>query len=601
MLNRPPSGDRDYPPERASLKTPPSSCTPPRDVENGLLMKPPTVPSQSAQLSPSPDFMLCDRLGDAFGVEEESMMQSFKMEGSPMICGGSLGAMGFSASGSFGIASPGVNLDAMQLDGIRMHHDQHMHHPYMLSSMQLGPSAADHVFHGSMLATSVDQGYDGDISLNDTSFGEYIYKLESPESAVGFDTSAFAQAAYPIGEPALGTGNSSAESSQATTEAWTPTPDPVGFNDAVMVYSGSGSDGDTFCNPHLPPLPQLTFTPPPLRPAPEFAFNQDRHQLATMPAVLDRPAAIMATLDPHKVSLYHDPQQNSAATIPNVLPNSPNSPASSFDPRSSMTPEHIFAAAEPAVPATPVAVSTPVARTNARKSNTKAPIRIKIAARKPAAPKKRVTPAIAPRPLEAELSHDCADSGCTSEHVPNDVSSSIQYSQQQPQERFFPNFDAAIAATANSIAAVAEAATTTTNDQNPPARARAARKPAKPRAPKKPAAPKPKRTRSYKPSTKPKGPAIRYPCLHPGCNKTFSSPHNLNEHGQVHDPNREKEFKCPIAQCVAEEREYYFLRDLRRHNRKYHPDPVLNAWLEKYALEQMQLRAEAKAKARAEA
>ncbi|KAJ1029684.1 hypothetical protein NDA13_002927 [Ustilago tritici] len=54
-------------------------------------------------------------------------------------------------------------------------------------------------------------------------------------------------------------------------------------------------------------------------------------------------------------------------------------------------------------------------------------------------------------------------------------------------------------------------------------------------------------------------------CLHPGCKKTFSSTHNLQEHAQIHQFPRVRTYEC--QDCGSP---YFYKRDLQRHIRKKH-------------------------------
>ncbi|KAJ9478271.1 C2H2-type domain-containing protein [Pseudozyma hubeiensis] len=60
-------------------------------------------------------------------------------------------------------------------------------------------------------------------------------------------------------------------------------------------------------------------------------------------------------------------------------------------------------------------------------------------------------------------------------------------------------------------------------------------------------------------------------CHQPGCGKTFSSQHNLNEHRQVHEYPRVQRYFCREDQCALETKGFNFKRDLTRHYRQKHP------------------------------
>ncbi|CDS82073.1 uncharacterized protein SPSC_02893 [Sporisorium scitamineum] len=570
-LNRPPYGDLHHTPELTTCETPPSSYTSWRHVEGSSLFKPPTVPSHPAKLSLSPSFTPLNQVMGQFGVEDDAMPQSTKVEGSPGMDDGEFTITGF--SGTFDVASPRADSEATRLDQVYLQHVQHMPSSSLPSYTELGPSTAVHVFYSGVPAVSIDQGYEGDNSTEVSSFGDYFHKLESPEFT-GFDTSAFDQLAHPNEEASTFMGSTASESSQTTNEMWTPTAGSNGFNDIPMAQDTS-IDGDAFRNALLPTVPPLSYPAPLLRSEPEFAFNP-----AATPEAINKPAANTVSLDPSEVALYHNPDQNNAATISPAPSASTISPAAFID-LSALAP------AEPVVHLSSAATSTPVHRIGGRKPNTKAPTKVKKVVRKPATQTKSSTPADLSLPIEAELSHDCGDSGCSSPHVAHTSSASTHFNQPQTtQHRSYPRSSAA--PTVNNVPAPSSSSNNiiaTNNDAAPP---RATRKPklltVKPTA---------KRARTCKP--KPKGAiAMRYACL--DCNKTFSSQHNLREHRQVHVLPRVKEFKCPVPECEAVPREYFFLRDLRRHFRKTHAcSPGLFARLEEWAEEEVLLKAQVKA------
>ncbi|TKY86797.1 hypothetical protein EX895_004438 [Sporisorium graminicola] len=561
-VNRPPSGDRNYLPEWATLNTSPSSCTPPNELEDRSLVMPPTVPTQPVPSCPSSVL-----IHDPFSTEEHSTVLPHKMEQPPMLETDYFGTA--EVSGTFDVTPTGGEFRSMRSDYVDMQHDQNMHslNPNVLPSTQIGPSVEYHIFQGDKQQAGIDPCYGGDVSLCDTSLWEYIHKWESPDFN-GFEDPSYTFAWHSNEEPSLFSGSLASESSKATTEAWTPPTDPMGISDTVMMPDPCGSDVHEAYSPIMHISTPLSFPQPTLRSVPEVAFNQDRRELATTPAALCRHTAVPATLDPLKVALYHIPQQINDAPGPTVLP------LSSVDVCSSLAPPRTVAPSEPAVQAAPVAASTHTHRTTARKPNKKAPIRIENAARQPASQQTWSKAATAPQPLDGELSHDCGGSGCGSQHDPHNDSASTGLDLLHGQHGSLihvelpPSIPATCTVFNNAIASNSNVSGATNTTLLPRAPRERQLKPTGKLTP--------KRMRTSKSTRKPKL-SVRYPCGMPGCSKTFSSAHNLNEHGQVHVFPRVKEFKCPLPACVAELREYYFKRDLRRHNRKVHPDLVLNA------------------------
>ncbi|GAC96330.1 hypothetical protein PHSY_003910 [Pseudozyma hubeiensis SY62] len=94
------------------------------------------------------------------------------------------------------------------------------------------------------------------------------------------------------------------------------------------------------------------------------------------------------------------------------------------------------------------------------------------------------------------------------------------------------------------------------------------------------AVPKKKSTGREQGTAKPKPPpkrrskskaGPRLTCHQPGCGKTFSSQHNLNEHQQVHEYPRVQRYFCREDQCALEVKGFNFKRDRMRHYRQKHP------------------------------
>ena len=602
LLNRPPSGGRDRPPELATLDTPPSSCEPPSIPEDASLLKPPTVPSQVARRSLSPTLMPLGAVRGPFTSEGESMRKAFKTESSP-IMGNDPYASRFRASGHFDIFHAGATFEAMTIGEVGVQNSVYLSSPSFFSDTQSSSSSAGQIACGPTLEFQSDASYDGDVALGDMSLSEYLCKLESPE-VKGFDACGAVQTSYPSEEPALVTGSSASEYSIATDDNWFRMLDPVGDGDALTVPSSGDSGGGSFYEP-------VTFSPPPLSfPSPVLPIgcnpSRDVGQLNAGSIALENASAGSSAFVADKVSLYHAPQQSNCQSIITV----PSQPvAVSIAP--APDPAYFGTSASP-VPADDVEQAVPVksaARGRARKVTVnRAPIKIRISKRqKQVGQPQRSQVTIAPAARMTRCaSPDCSDSDSTV--VPSlshaHSSSIVGYNQQhlpspplhfhhhhQQQQPPFVHFRPPLPTHSTGISVKIS--------RKPLRKPAARRAPRKSASASKPAAPKRKRT--IRPRSKPIGPAIRYPCLVPGCGKTFSSPHNLQEHGQVHDATREREFKCPLDVCRAEKREYFFRRDLRRHNRKRHLEtPGLVDWLERWADEEAEKRALEKERKRLE-
>lgn len=563
VLNRPPGKVRDRPPELATLNTPPSSCKPASSVVDGLLLRPPIVPSQSTRSCTVPDSMLVDPFAESLSVEDGNTLLACQL----LASNASMQAESTDQTLASVNAMTNTIVVSGDVSGPMTTNQANVHYMPEESELSMVASAS---------STGSCQQYEGQqhagrIQDLDVCPAEAFHCKREATSSHTADSFILPQTMNQCSDSTLFSPSTASETSLATNEDWFAMIDIADMSDAGVPF-GSVFDGNESFGPLFAPSVGSM-----LSPVAGLVDDQTVRDFDLASTDVTPSTAALATLSAYKVPACLTSRQTSMDDL--SLDSSALAQINS---------------------ATNISGSISTTRHDADVMNSafgalsRNTMESAEASRKTTSAAKETVEHVnnAQDPSAMEISFEVSEASSDGETIVASLERtdlncdllSVQHQQLQLQSQSCSRPQRSMRCQATSLLAGGFPTTVGNSTEIGSYSTTRGSKPSTANA---------MRTSRSKPS-----PGTRLMCHHPGCTKTFSSQHNLNEHQQVHEFPRVQRYFCREGECALSARGFNFKRDRTRHWMQKHPWVV--ARLKQQAAEEAEARRVAMAREKAE-